>query len=732
MLFRKIYRFTSPALLCCLIFLCASKAARSQTAGAGTDSNAQSLDTVTVSGARRVLERRADRVIFNVENSVTAQTGDALSALKKAPGVQVSGRGEISMAGKSSVKVMLDNRLVQVDGEELTALLQSIPAAQLARIEIISTPPARYDAEGNSGIVHIVTKRQARNGFNGNVSATYMRNDLNSPSTAFNLNYRRGKLNVYGNGGLSRWQALIREDYSVATDSTQWYQRGRTEERTLFSRNQLGIDFAAGPSSNIGFLYTLGFGGPHWNSGEDIRSGTVLPGGGGESSLTQALNKDHGLRNVANLNYEWRMDSLGRKLTAEAEYFNRRGRRDRRLLTTAFDASGQRIGSLTDNNTTGEMDINTAFARVDMSLPTAFAKLEYGLKASFIHNLSDNLFQTFNGYQYETDYGKTNRFDYKENTQSAYLSANHSAGSWEMQAGLRAENTQTEGYSPTLNQRVSRRYLQLFPTGYVQYTPNEEHSFNLSVNRRIERPSFWLLNPFRTYTSLNSYETGNPFLQPSYSLNASLAYTLHEDYSFTFTAGRVTDMQVLIKSADTATQAFIFYEANAGTASNYSLNAAGSWQPFSWWECDFDLTGSYSSFGSSYFAAGQPLQYARIMGYADIDNTFTLNRSKTLFAELEGEFQSAQQSDFEVQRANMNISAGIKVQLLQKRLTLELEANDIFRTNTWRLYNLYNGAVTNSYYGDRYVSCTLGWKFGSTSLKPTRERQSSEEQGRAR
>ncbi|MCD6063718.1 MAG: TonB-dependent receptor, partial [Flavipsychrobacter sp.] len=213
------------------------------------------LAAVTVNSSRPLIERKADRMVLNVENTISAIGSDAFELLKKAPGVRV-GNSSVSIAGKNTVSIMVDDRLLQLGGEELEAMLRTIKADNISKIEVITTPPAKYDAEGNTGIINIVTAKRKREGLNGNVY-------------------------------LTSW--LISD--------------------AVFSRYELGADYNISRRAILGIMYTIG----HTNRFVDQAYVNTITSdvSGNIDSLqrSRALVAEKGLRNVIHLNYEWKIDS---------------------------------------------------------------------------------------------------------------------------------------------------------------------------------------------------------------------------------------------------------------------------------------------------------------------------------------------------------------------------------------------------------------------------------------
>lgn len=695
---------------------------RQDTMTISLQSSGKMLEGVTISDRKKLIERKADRTIFNTEQSIAAIGSDVYDLLKKTPGVQVSSNA-VSITGKSTVSVMINDRPVQVTDSELESMLRSMPASDVSRIEVITAPPAKYDAEGNSGIINIVTKKNRRSGFNGNVTLSYEQRTKGSQTLESNFNYRNGKLNVYGTVNADRYRFISEQITNTVYPSQKQDQVLDQDNRPFYTWSQVGADYNLTDNAILGIQYTHGT--MDAKRDERIRTGVFsMPAAQQDSVMyTNAFSKDVAQRNVFNLNYEWKIDTAGRKLSLNADHFARSNDRTRDFTTGNFYNDGTATGNSSNNHTIGNLSTRITTLRGDLEWPTAIATFSTGIKATFIRNNSDNTFQYLSGQDYITDPGKTNIFDYKENTQAAYISMQRTFGKWQAQAGLRAENTQTEGISPTLNQTNTNDYFKLFPSAYIQYKPNDQHSWNLNYTRRINRPSFWSMNPFRVYSTATAYDEGNPFLQPSFSNNLELGYTYNSLLTFTAFVQKVDDFVTRVSRIDTIRNTFSFGRANAGDELQCGITASLNYSPLEWWESATQFFGTYNHFSSSYYQ--NDFSYGRTSFSVETNNTFTVDAAKTWLAELSFSYYSRQQSDFDLQSAYCNLSGGIKKLLFDKRLTVSVYVDDILRTDKWIMQNQYNGTYQWSYYDNRTLTLSLSWKFGNRNIKERRQQNTN-------
>jgi hypothetical protein len=681
------------------------------------------LAAVTVNSSRPLIERKADRMVLNVENTISAIGSDAFELLKKAPGVRV-GNSSVSIAGKNTVSIMVDDRLLQLGGEELEAMLRTIKADNISKIEVITTPPAKYDAEGNTGIINIVTAKRKREGLNGNVGLSYTQRVRGGVRTTLAFNYRKNKLNVFGNGFLSGNKFTLDQQTTTYFPGQEYYLTSWLISDAVFSRYELGADYNISRRAILGIMYTIG----HTNRFVDQAYVNTITSdvSGNIDSLqrSRALVAEKGLRNVIHLNYEWKIDSGGKKLSFDFEHFGRPSDRRRDIHNQSFLSDGASINAPGTSRTTGVLDANYADAKTDIVWPTPFAEWSFGAKASWLYNLSDNIFSDLYKSEYVKDTAKSNEFDYYENTQALYTSAKKKWDKWEAQLGLRAEYTQTKGISHTIDHVTATKYARLFPTAYLLYSPSDKHAININYSRRIERPQYSQRNPFRVYLTPVSYEMGNPFLQPSFSHNVELGYTLLSHYTVALYAQRVNEMQSWIAQTDSTNNSFFFTYANSGTETAFgvSLNATNNFTD--WWENTITLSSYRKSFRSDYFNTSNNFNLPS--WEVDIFNTFSLNKAQTLVAELGFYYGSDEQEGFNLTYANYMFWGGVRALFFEKRLTLNLQINDPTRTSWDKYRNLHNNTYQFDYDDHRCVQGTITWRFGNKNVKAIRERQSND------
>ncbi|HYD19945.1 MAG TPA: outer membrane beta-barrel family protein, partial [Flavipsychrobacter sp.] len=406
----------------------------------------------------------------------------------------------------------------------------------------------------------------------------------------------------------------------------------------------------------------------------------------------------------------------------DADYFTRFENDTRDFNTQAVFPNGAAVYVPAQNRTEAKQNIDIRSVKADILLPYEIAEISIGAKASSIHTISDNRFSVVRSEQYIADPLRSDRFDYEENTQAIYASLMKEWEKWETQFGLRVETTQTTGTSLAMSQTVRNNYFQLFPTAYVQYKPNDRNVFNINYSRRVGRPSYEELNPFRVYGTGSSYIAGNPFLRPSFYHTVELSYSLNSKYIFTAYTGIVNNIHARISRIDTANKTFFLTNDNAGTAINTGISATLMLNPFEWLESNIQLQYYYDKVNSDYYDA--PATRNGVAAFdAQVTNSLRLNNDQTLLAEAGFMYSSGFQYDFFIRSPYSVLSAGIKALFLDKQLVLAINASDILRTEKYVYENIYNGLIQDSYFDARSLNISLNWKFGNKKIKAARQRE---------
>ena len=698
----------------------------------------QQLAEVVVAAKKPFVERQADKLIVNVESSSVSVGNNALEVLRRAPGVTVDNNDNISLRGRQGVMVMIDGKQTYLSMAEVANLLKNMPSESIQTIEIITQPSARYDAAGNAGIINIRLKKNKNQGLNGSLTAgaglglVWFDRPYEKANANLNLNYRKGKFNLFGNysirhsdgaNELRLERGVVFEDTSTFFDQVSFMEDYNNShsfktglDYNLTDRQTLGVQVT-------GFLNDEAF---DLTSQSDIYTNGDLSGG------LEVVNERPGNWSnfTYNLNYRASFDSLGRELSADADYSYYNGNSFDNLVTTFLDSEGV---SYSEEPLRSEVPIMVdilAFKADYVHPLKSGLKLEGGVKASFVTTDNDVRFELFQGDQWVLDSLKTNHFMYEENIAAAYMNASRQFEKWGFQAGLRAENTQSVGNSVTLSKIVDRQYLEFFPSLSMQYSLSEKHQFGLNYSRRIDRPSYQDLNPFIYFLDPFSYMQGNPFLNPMFTHSIELSHTFMSAMNTSLSYSRSEDYITQVTIQDDTTKTTYATNYNLDTYHNVSFNISSPIPITKWWMAQVNLNANYKSFHAEF--QGDTLDNRGFTGNFYLSNEFTLPKGFT--AELSGWYQSPEVDGIFVGRSMYMADFGLSKKVLKNMGTIRINLNDIFNTGRWRGYTDYAtmDLRVNNKWESRRVNVSFSYRFGNQNVKGPQRRSTGSEDERNR
>lgn len=691
---------------------------------------AAGLADVVVTGAQRMIETKTDRTVFNVGSSITAAGGDALSALSKVPGVKTGDNG-ISIAGKGFVRIMLNGKLLELSGEDLLNYLRAIPANDIDKIEVITHPSARYEADGNAGLVNIVTKRSLGDGYSATVQTSYKEaNRYNNFGLNGNINYNRKNLSLFGNFNLSGWTEL--EGFIIGIDypNRLW----RLNDSGVYKANNksftLGGDYKLGSKSSIGFVYTRDY--AEYNGYDNVHNPIYLKSTGEVDSIlrTYALYNPVAISQSVNLHYLRVLGSGGKQLSFDGDYFNYYRTDHSNFQSDVYDGGQETPSGQTLYHNTAEQNIIIYTLKGDLELPSRIADFSLGGKLSFINNYSNAYYYRLAAGSAVLDSTLSNEFTYIENTQAAYFNAEKKTGRWDFQAGLREEVQQTSGYSHILHQTTVNDYAELFPSLSVLYTPNAAGSFSLTYGKRINRPTFWMLNPYKSLLTAFSYFDGNPSLQPEYTQTLELTYNYKKILSSSAYLSYTNNGfdNVTIASADTS----LVYRTplNFLTTYKYGIVESATISPAPWWQSVNQVNAYYTS------AQSHIPFIASISGfgeYVSTNNNFYFNKEQTVRGAVNFWCQFPEVDHVGRSDTYYSLDLGLMVTAMKKKLNIALNATDILKSGASSVNTRVNGLTLSweNFQLMRSFSASLTYKFGNAGVRASsRETGNESERGR--
>jgi hypothetical protein len=678
------------------------------------------LKEVNVSAQRPFVQQKIDRTIISPEALISNSGSTALEVLEKAPGVIVDQNGAISLKGKG-VTIFIDDKPTYLSGNDLENYLKSLTSAAIDQIELMPNPPAKYDAAGNGGVINIRTKKNKVKGFNGSVNLNYTQGRYAKTNNSLNFNYRNNRINIFGNLSYNKGNGFsdldINRHFEDATGAitSNFIQNSFIRRKSDNYFAKIGADYYISDKSTFGINLT-GIYNPY-STKTPVTSQFSNAANQPDSTII-AHNQEHGTfkNGGANLNYRHQYDKNGHEFSADLDYLNYYTNNNQLFDNSSYLPDGTLIGNeILTGMLPAHINIYSAKADYDHPLKNGI-KLSAGLKSSYTHtdNIAD-YFYTIAGTT-TPDYGKTNHFIYKENINAAYINTTRDYKQLSIQAGLRVENTISNGHQLGNVQRpdssFKRNYTNLFPTVYLQYKLDTGNRNQLSLNygRRIERPYYQDLNPFLSPLDKFTYYTGNPFLRPTFTDNFELSHIYKNRFTTTLSYSRShDDVDETIEIVDG-----IYYSrpGNIGRYTVKTLSFDATFDPAKWF--NFHINSRVSQIHSvSDFYTGLLDTKGTYFFFRPI-LTFKLGNDWT--TQLDGGYQSKVTSAQFVLGSRGKVNAAVSKKL-SARTTLKLVVNDIFYTfkNTGVITHLSQTRADWRNLSDtRTGVLSLSYRFGKT------------------
>lgn len=690
--------------------------------------DATELNGIAVTSRKTLVEQKTDRLVFHVENAVSVTGGNALDALKATPTVRVQNES-ISIVGKGEVMIMIDERLQRIPQEDLAALLKSIPANTIKSIEVISTPPAQYDAEGSSGLINIKLKSARKNAWNANLGGSLIRRTYNSGNLQGLFHYNYNKLTIQTSLSMGKEKLHSSSDSRIFYPAETWQKSVKhTSQNEQFSLG-LGIDYQLLKGWTSGIKYSGSFTGRKSASNPFTTISDAAAKGPDRYISTDVAARNKPEMNALNWYHTTKLDQSGKQLVLDLDYFNYQ-KTDRQFFQgNEWDHNREMIQQSFFSATTSNLNrIKNYSAKADLSLPYNWANISFGAKYAYTHTLNDLKVYDHTSGTTVFNTGQSNLFFYKEHNEALYFSANKKLSpKWESQVGLRMEATQTEGLAQNTNQKNQNHYVKFFPTAYLTYIPNEAHSFALNYSRRIRRPDFDYLNPFIVRSSPYFYSEGNPFLRPSFIDNISFSYTQNQQWVSTLYYTRMSDFSQELSIINPATNVTRLSPLNYANTSQIGISTYYHFNKWHWWN-------SFTGFNLNYQEISSKTQYissaSGYNAYLYSNNDFSLNQSKSVLFGINYAFQPAGRYQFFDISALHMLDISMKLITCKQQLSLTLVAEDLLNGQR-PLIAFTSNAIRNkvrNYNDTRGLRLSLSYTFGNNNMKTTQRDQGNTEE----
>ncbi|HEX2961188.1 MAG TPA: outer membrane beta-barrel family protein [Ignavibacteriales bacterium] len=687
------------------------------------------LKGVEVTAQKGAVEFAIDKMVVNVEKTLPAAGGSVIDVLKNAPSVSVDMDNNVSLRGNTNLTILLDGH---PSGVTDSKMLEQIPASAIEKIEVVTNPSAKYDADGTAGIINLIMKKQAEMNWNGMIQANAGTRD--NYGSSVNLNFRQNKWNIFGsydNRFNTRGMSATldrRTTLAEGTSSTHQEMNGRSGG---FSHNlKVGADYSINEQNSLNTTLLFNIGGGNFNHSAVSVNDGLLPG----SSVTGYTTRNHSESNGQSLDYtldyKKKFDKPDEELTADF-YFSKSinsDSTDRDILNT-YMAQNLSAGPEKQNTYSDNSNRLISF-KTDFVSPVGEAgKFESGYKVIFRER---NLNYNVENYDYSVnnwvnDRSQSNAFLYKEQIHAAYAMYSGQINKFKFQTGLRLEEALTRSVQQTLNNEYKKDYFSFIPTVHLSQELSEGQELKLSYSRRLNRPPLQMINPFIRYMDPQNAWAGNPYLKPEYTDSYEFGHNLIVNQSSLFSNvfyRRVHDNINQFTDLNENNVTVSTFRNIAGVTS-YGIEFNGYTSLFKWWT----LNGGYSYYGTK-FDPNTPglsntstsrvwnarLTSMIILGW-DMDlqfNCFYMSKNVTPQGNSKGMFFS---------------DLGLKKSFLERKLSVSLRVNDVFNAMRFRNETLgTNFSAVNNFKPQSQIF-TLSFQYNINNYSPNRDRRPEDDNG---
>ncbi|MBL4746158.1 MAG: TonB-dependent receptor [Flavobacteriaceae bacterium] len=690
--------------------------------------NSQELNEVIITAKKKLIERKIDRLVFNVENSSKASSGDALEVLRVTPGVRVQ-NDKITMIGKSNLQVMINDKIVKLSNEDLADFLKSIASEDIKNIEVITTPPAKYEASGNSGLLNITLKQSKKDSWNAQLKSSYRQRRYPTGTVGGSFNFNKDKFSIassfnYRDGVYYQEQ----DDYAYFPDGL-WYTHSPIKMDFRGLNGRIDVNYQITPKWTMGGQYLYN------GRGYLVTDAPYMPVFDYDTNKISRVLQSEGTIDSSpkihsiNYNNEIAIDTLGRKIALNLDYFtyNNPDTKTYKGISVIQNPYSQQFYRGTNTN---NQDVTNVSAKLDIEYPLEWVDIDFGGKISKSKSLNDISF--FNTGLVDSPVSdlplSKNDFEYKEDIQALYISANKKFNDkWSTQFGLRMEATQTVSKSNNLDLSTKNDYTKFFPTFYLSYNATENSNFSFNYSKRIERPSFYQLNP-NIYFS-NPFQTieGNAFLQPTFIDNLELTNT-YKNFVTKIYYSNENNIVAQAPLADPATNFIRFLWENYVNTERIGISENYTFDKIKWWSSNNSLDINYSK--SDFSLPQKEEDQKGINAMISTYNDFNLNEDKTLLMGVNYWYSFPGVDGVFDKKAASSLSLSLQYLLLDKNLNITLRGNDIFKTSAERTTTKVNGVIQTAryYYDSRYFQISVSYKFGNRDIKAKKHKTGNKEE----
>ncbi len=677
--------------------------------------NPRDLKEIIVTTKKPLIERKVDRLVFNVGSIINTAGLSTIDLLARAPLLQV--KNDLpSIIGKESVGVMVNEKIIRLSGNALSEYLKAIPSETIAKIEIITNPPSNYDAEGVSGYINIITKSTKKLGYAGSLSPSFRVANGSSVNLSTSLNYNTQKIQFITSLSLGYGSLTSTYSNKISYPSFIWDENSTGKELSRVIFGTVGLEKTISKKTTLGLSYNQMFSKPDQiikkqtsiiNNIFQTDSTIIFPTNDYKTFINQS----------SNLHLNHNLDTAGKKIIVDFDWVNNSFDLKNDITKSTYVNGFLKQNSVFNNIILNNHDAEVYSINSEFVIPSSKANISFGSKLSFFINKNEVRFYDKINSILIIDSNKTDNFKVNENVQALFFNYDQSFKKIQIKLGIRGEFTQTKSISKLVNQINNNDYFNLFPTIYFSYSLNEKNDFSISYGKRLSRPSFSALNPFKSYFDYYSYSEGNPALKPYFSQNFELSHTYNNIYNSTIMFSSVKNGTYYLTTTDPITNVKLTKPGNNITSLYFLYDFSAS----------LDISKRFSSSNEfSVFYTKVKTNLPDLLptnkgwgGELKTINTWYMNKPKTLISEVVVVYQSSQISQFSNTKAQYYFDLAFKYNLPKKRLQINLAFRDIFKTKNYIQEQVVNGirnysTVNNS---TRRVTFNMRYTFGNNKIK---------------
>ncbi len=689
----------------------------------------ENLDAVTLVGQKKIIERKNNRLIYNVENSPFAKGIDGLNLLQFVPRLKVT-QDEVRILGKNAVTILIDNRLVHLSGHELIKYLESLRSENIEKIEVITNPSSRYDAAGNSGILNIILKKDNRLGYEAVLTSQYQQGYKPSFSESVRLNMSSRKLvfNYNGNVGTEKRFGISPGTYTFSDLQQEKYNR--TNRNNVNLNNGADVHYTPNKSISMGVYANHSLYNNKYEQISDIIFRDLNTEAVTSQKLPNFYDGDH--KTLSMTPYiDFKLDSLNRKIKLSYNFINKDIHNTNDFIIEKYDGQWAHLLERDTKQNTTDYNYKVNALNIDIEHPNRIVNINYGFKYTDYKTDNNVVFNKVENGILTIDTDLSNHFNYNEEIVAGYIDLEKElSDELNISLGVRYESTKAQGELLNSGTTFTNRYKNFFPSFAISWEPSDEHSYSISYNERIDRPGVSAVNPFRVYQNSNEYLIGNPYLLPIISKNAEINYNYNGDLDISLYYSHYKNNYDWVLSTENNNEVFVSSPLNFYSTDDIGLNVG--------YMVSMSRLFAYNSFLFSYQKSRSTIAHIPSDNLRGINSSIVSNinyvlspeKGHRLFSMIQYSFPSIE--EIYKTKSVFNLSFGGNFQLISQKLLLSVMMLDVFNTTIARNTVVYRDFVfrNRNNNDNRRLIVNVIYSFGNKKVRKVNRTVDQSESGR--